>query len=156
MKKEKFIIQPYYEGGASAMDQKITENIKYPASALANKVEGTVFLKYDINHKGQVIAARIITSIGHGCDEEAVRLVKLLRFNVAKQPNGLKVIFHKEMYIHFRLPKEQAQPIAPTLPVETPILQTPQYAYHYSVSAHKTESKPVEKEKKAYQIIINL
>ena len=154
MKKEKFITQPYYEGGVKALEKKILENMKYPETALAKHIEGTVFLKYDIDHKGQVIAARVITSIGYGCDEEAIRLVKLLRYTVPKQPNGLKVIFHKEIYIHFRLPKAEIKPIESVVPVEQPIPQ--QMTYQYSISVKKTDTPPLEKEKKSYQIIVNL
>ena len=114
MKKQKFIVEPYYDGGNKALEKKILENLTYPEAAIAHRIEGTVFLKYDINHKGQVVAARVITSIGAGCDEEAVRLIKLLQFIVPKQPNGLKVIFHKELYIHFRLPKEQPKIVEET------------------------------------------
>lgn len=148
MKKEKFIVQPFYEGGNKALEKKVLENMKYPTTALEKRVEGTVFLKYDIDHKGTVIGARVITSIGFGCDEEAVRLVKLLRFTVPKQPNGLKVIFHKELYIHFRLPKEQ-----PKI-VEVPIIAPPQYSYNYTVSTKKEEPKPIAKPKNVYQYVI--
>jgi protein TonB len=152
MKKEKFITQPFYEGGNKALEKKVLENMKYPATALEKRVEGTVFLKYDIDHKGTVIAARVITSIGFGCDEEAVRLVKLLRFTVPKQPNGLKVIFHKELYIHFRLPKEQLKTIEEPALVPTP-QQTP-YTYNYTVSVKKEATKPKIKPKNSYQFVI--
>lgn len=156
MKKEKFIVQPFYEGGNKALEKKVLENMKYPATALEKRVEGTVFLKYDIDHKGTVIGARVITSIGFGCDEEAVRLVKLLRFTVPKQPNGLKVIFHKELYIHFRLPKEQPKIVE--VPVVIPPSQEAkvqtQYTYNYTVSVKKEVPKPIVKPKTVYQIIV--
>lgn len=104
-KKEKnFIKKPIYEGGAKAMKAFIAKHLKYPPEALAQKTEGTVYLKYSIDHKGKVVDTQVISGIGHGCDEEAERLVKKLEFKVPKN-RGVKVLFHKNIQIHFHLPK---------------------------------------------------
>ncbi len=94
------------------MKKFIGENMRYPAEALENKIEGTVFVKYTINYKGEVVDAKVVTGLGHGCDEEALRLVKLLIFKVEK-PRGLRVLFHKHIQIHFRLPNVQT--VQPTV-----------------------------------------
>jgi len=113
MQKEKkskhFIKKPHFEGGANAMRRIIRENLRYPEEALKNKVEGTVIVRYDIDHKGRVTDAKIIAGIGHGCDEEAIRLVHLFEFEVPKN-RGVRVRFHKDIQIHFRLPKKQPKP----------------------------------------------
>ncbi|GIV31842.1 MAG: hypothetical protein KatS3mg030_147 [Saprospiraceae bacterium] len=110
-KDKDFIKKPIYPGGPKAMKQFISENLRYPQEALEKKIEGTVVLNFDIDHKGRVTDVRIISGLGHGCDEEAVRVVKLLRFDVPK--NKLKVIFHKDIQIHFRLPKQAPETKAP-------------------------------------------
>ena len=109
-KDKEFIKKPVYKGGPKALKKFIGENLRYPKEALDNKVEGTVYVNYDINHKGQVTAARVIKGIGHGCDEEAMRLVKLLKFEVPKN-RGVRVVFHKNIQIHFRLPKVKEKPV---------------------------------------------
>jgi protein TonB len=91
------------------MKKFIAENLKYPKVALENKVEGTVHLDYKLNHKGEVIDSKVISGLGNGCDEEALRLVKLLKFEPARN-RKLKVTFNKKIQIHFRLPKQK--PIA--------------------------------------------
>ncbi len=105
-KDKHFIKKPVYKGGPKALKKFIGENLRYPKEALENKVEGTVYLNYDINYKGEVTDARVIKSVGHGCDEEAVRVVKLLKYEVPKN-RGVRVVFHKNIQIHFRLPKEK-------------------------------------------------
>jgi TonB family protein len=76
-KDKHFIKQPWYEGGPKAMKQYIAEQLCYPDEALAQRVEGTVSVRFDIDHKGDVIDVKIIGhGLGHGCDEEAIRLVK--------------------------------------------------------------------------------
>ncbi len=161
MKKENFIVHPYYEGGNAAMEKRIVESLKYPENALIHHVEGTVSLKYNIDNKGHVIAAKIIAGIGHGCDEEAIRLVKLLKFIVPRQPKGLKVIFNKEIHIHFRLPKVAPQPIKPI--EETPVTpftdpeysgETGQYFYSYKAATVKKDKTPIEKPQNSFKMVI--
>lgn len=108
-KDKHFLKKPIYEGGPKAMKAFIKENLKYPEKALKERIEGSVSLKFDINHKGKVTAAKVISSLGYGCDEEAQRIVKLLEFKIPKT-RKLKVIYHKNITIHFRLPKQQPQP----------------------------------------------
>ncbi len=108
-KDKHFIKQPWFEGGPKAMKQYVTENLRYPSEALAQKVEGTVTVRFDIDHKGDVVDAKIIGhTLGHGCDEEAIRLVKSMKFKVEK-PRGLRVVYHKTMQVHFRLPTAAEQ-----------------------------------------------
>jgi TonB family protein len=131
MQKEKkdkhFIRKPIYPGGPQAMRQFIRENLRYPAEALGQKIEGTVTLKYAIGHLGHVTEAKVVAGLGHGCDEEAVRLVKLLRFEVPKH-RGVKVRFTKDIHIHFRLPKVQPKPKAGTAQVQYTITPPPKPA----------------------------
>lgn len=110
-KDKDFIKQPWYEGGPQALRKFISDNLAYPSEALARRVEGTVFVKYDIDYQGNVNDATVVSPLGHGCDEEAVRLVKMLKFKVEKT-RGLHVLFHRNIQIHFRLPKAKEQPAA--------------------------------------------
>jgi len=148
-KKDKhFIKKPNYVGGTSALKKFISENQKYPKAALDNHIEGTVVVKYTINHKGVVIDAKIISGIGYGCNEEAKRLVKLLKFEVPKT-RGVKVLFHKNIKIHFRKPKvkQATKKVSQTM--------------SYSITPAKTNSKDkkTEQPKKtggSYHYTINI
>lgn len=139
MKKEAkdkhFIKRPIYEGGPQAMKKFIGENLRYPSEALENNIEGTVYVRYDIDAKGHVTDAKVVKGIGHGCDEEALRLAKLLEFEVPKN-RGVRVIFHNNIQIHFKLPKHQPAPAATT---------TIQYNY----VENKKEEKPKEQQPSA-------
>ncbi|MDH3648443.1 MAG: energy transducer TonB [Saprospiraceae bacterium] len=110
MKKEKkekhFLGKATYPGGIKALQEFLRKNKKYPAEALKHKIEGTVHLRYTINYQGEVIKAQIVAGLGHGCNEEAERIVKMLKFNVPKT-RKLRVQYHKTIHIHFRLPKRK-------------------------------------------------
>lgn len=154
MKKERkdhqFIKKPYYEGGMTALKNFIKKNLTYPPSALQQKIEGTVFIRYTINYKGKVIDTKIISGIGHGCDEEAIRLVKLLEFKVPKNRN-VKAIFHKNLQIHFRLPTTKIE--------EEPVLPSNSLTIQYNYTTTKQETpQPIQKKKEkggSYEITIN-
>lgn len=101
-KPEKLVRAPIYPGGKKALDIYIKNNLKYPEEAITNKVEGMVIVGFDINVFGEVIEAHIKHGIGSGCDEEAIRLVKSLKFE-KKVYHGLRVTHHQTMNIIFRL-----------------------------------------------------
>ena len=139
MKKEAkdkhFIKKPIYEGGPKAMKKFIAKNLRYPKEALENKIQGTVYVRFDINRKGKVTDAKVIKGIGYGCDEEAMRLAKLLKFEIPKN-RGVRVVFHKNIQIHFRLPRKK------------PVKKVTGIQYNYVEK--KKEETPTEEKKKQW------
>lgn len=132
-KKEKLLLkEPTYSGGQKAMLLFIQNNLQYPVEAVAAKVEGTVRIRFSIDHTGKVFKSQVMVSLGHGCDEEAVRLVSLLQFQVPKA-YGLKVQYHKTLNIHFKMQMDQAQTETPPLPVSLSI--------QYTISSSSTSAE---------------
>lgn len=126
------------------MRQFIAHNLRYPEAARAARLEGTVVLRYSINHEGTVVDVQVISSLGKGCDEEAARLAKLLKFEVPKQPGKGKILFHNTLKIHFRLPKSPAEPTA--------------FEYQYTPAEPTPPSTKIKpgSPKKTYTYTINL
>lgn len=115
-KAKHFLQQPDYPGGPKELTKFIYENLRYPAEALEAKVEGAVMIEYDIDYKGKVVDTRILQGLGYGCDEEADRVVRLLKFAVGRN-RGVKVIFHKKAQIRFKIPAPaKIQPPPPQAP----------------------------------------
>ena len=99
------ISKPVYPGGLAALRKFVTANLKYPPEALAARVEGKITVRYSLDYRGKVVDAKVKSgSLGHGCDAEAIRVVKLLRFEVP-QERKKKVRIHQDVNIHFKLPK---------------------------------------------------
>jgi TonB family protein len=69
---------PEYPGGTNALLKYIQSKVKYPANAKQNGVEGKVMVQFIVDEKGNVVNPKIIKGIGYGCDEEALRVIKLL------------------------------------------------------------------------------
>lgn len=123
-KRTSHVSKPIYPGGVTAMRKFVSANLKYPEAALTEKVEGTVVVRYSLDYRGKVVDAKVKKGIGYGCDDEAVRVVKLLRFEVP-QARKKKVRIHQDLNIHFKLPKPKpaAAPrpsSAPAAPPEQP------------------------------------
>lgn len=104
MKDKEFVKKPEYPGGRTALKEFVKNNLCYPKSALLYKVEGKVFLRYEVNNKGSVHSVKVVNGIGYGCDEEATRIIKLLKY--PHQINkGVKINTKFKITIHFNLPK---------------------------------------------------
>ena len=147
-KPESFIKQPNYPGGSKAMDQFIKSNLRYPEAAIENKIEGTVAVNLDIDVFGDVIDAKVKHKIGYGCDEEAIRIVKLLKFE-KKRYMGMRVVFHRNLNIHFRLTTASNPPVQS---------ETIKYNYTTKPSVPTTPSERPAKDGggETYNIQINL
>lgn len=138
-KSKHFIKKPIYEGGNSAMSDFFKKHMSYPQEALDKKQEGTVQVSYEIDWKGNVSKAKVMNKLGYGLDEEAVRLVKLLKFKIPKEPYKAKVKFGKKTNIHFRIPSTKPQPQS--------LNSTTQYQYSLTSKSQK-EDKVKEKKNK--------
>lgn len=101
-KPESFIRQPVYPGGTKALNEFIRQELKYPDEAIQNKIEGTVSISHDVDANGNVSEVKLKHGIGYGCDEEAIRIVKLLKYD-SKKYRGMRVVFHNITNIHFKL-----------------------------------------------------
>jgi len=94
---------PSFVGGKEALDKFLLENIVYPQQASENGVQGTVYVSFVVNSKGNVTDAKILRGIGSGCDEEALRVVRMMpNWHPGKQ-NGKQVRVLFNMPIYFRL-----------------------------------------------------
>ena len=138
-KAKNFLPKLVYKGGPRAMSKFIANHLQYPKEALDKKVEGTVRIKLDIDYKGKVKEGHIMSGLGHGCDEEALRVVKLLQWELDKPIRKGKFLFHKTVNIRFKLPVKKEQPKSST---------------KVSYQIVKAPSKKKEQPKKSYSYTI--
>ena len=103
MKSKYFIKKAEYPGGSEALKKFIKNNLRYPKEALMHRVDGIVFLKYEVNERGKVHSISVINGLGYGCDEEAERIIRLLKYSQVKN-RAMKVNTKFKLTIHFKLP----------------------------------------------------
>ncbi|MGI6292678.1 MAG: energy transducer TonB [Bacteroidales bacterium] len=98
---------PEYPGGKKALRTFINTHLRYPADALAAGIEGVVTVAYEVNDSGVVESAKVIKSLSPSCNEEALRLVYMLKYGSAYN-HGVRVKSNHRINIYFRLPKSQS------------------------------------------------
>jgi TonB family protein len=94
---------PQYPGGEKAMMEYVAKNVKYPQEAKDKEIQGRVFVSFVIEKDGSVNEVKVLRSIGGGCDEEAVRVIKAMpKWKPGKQ-EGKPVRVSYMMPINFKL-----------------------------------------------------
>ncbi|WP_080237144.1 M56 family metallopeptidase [Spirosoma rigui] len=112
--------QPTYPGGMPALMQYIAQNLQYPLKAKQKRVQGRVMVQFVVTETGAIEQVHILKGIGHGCDEEALRVIsKMPNWNPGKQ-NGRAVAVQYNMPIQFALDKPEDKPTGQTAPVSDP------------------------------------
>ena len=69
-------IQPSPPGGMAGWNKYLSENLRYPPNAQRKGIEGTVIVAFVVNTDGTTTDIEILRSVGGGCDEEVIRIVK--------------------------------------------------------------------------------
>lgn len=70
--------EPEMVGGKDLMETLIKLNMRYPDAAKEKRIGGTVLVSVVIDSEGQMEDAFIHEGIGGGCNDEALRAVKLM------------------------------------------------------------------------------
>ncbi len=69
---------PEYPGGDDARSRFLVNNVKYPADAMKDRIQGTVYLSFYIETNGKINDIKIRRSPSDILSEEAIRVVKLM------------------------------------------------------------------------------
>lgn len=113
------VVQDYYEdkilegvtwdlakpaGGHKAYYKYLEQNLVYPPQALASKIEGKVTVRFAVEPTGQLSNFRVVKSLGYGCDEEVIRLIREGPTWSPTKRNNEPVMGRVKVKMKFRLP----------------------------------------------------
>lgn len=93
---------PYFDDPKMSIYKYIPKELKYPEQAFAREISGIVTLDFIIEQDGLPSNIVIRESVGGGCDNEAIRLIKGLRWIPAIK-NGKIVRSNSSLAITFKL-----------------------------------------------------
>ncbi|HRG69596.1 MAG TPA: TonB family protein [Saprospiraceae bacterium] len=96
-------VMPQYPGGSSSLAKFISSKLVYPNTALRNKIEGVVIVGFVVDKEGKVRNPRIIKSLYPACDEEALRVLRLIDQWIPAKNANRNVSFNFKMPIEFKL-----------------------------------------------------
>ncbi|KQN35080.1 hypothetical protein ASE92_10675 [Pedobacter sp. Leaf41] len=87
-----------FPGGINALRAYIANNLQYPDDAREEEIEGKVFASFVVAKDGVVTNIQIDRKLGHGCDEEVIRVLK-------RMPKWTPAKLHgKPVNYRFRIP----------------------------------------------------
>jgi len=70
-------IVPEFAGGIEGFMNFIAQHVRYPVSAREGNIQGRVIISFVVEKNGSLSNVEVQRGIGGGCDEEAVRVIKL-------------------------------------------------------------------------------
>lgn len=89
-------------GGLGNFYATLKDNLTYPARAERLGKQGKVFVEFIVNEDGITTDFKVIKGIGAGCDEEAIRVLKLVQWKPGKQ-RGIAVKVRMVQAVFFQL-----------------------------------------------------
>lgn len=104
---------PKYPGGDAQLLKYIVGNLKYPASAVENKIEGRVVVSFIVEKDGSISQPEIRRSIDPALDNEAIRVINTLPQWTPGKNNGEIVRVKYTVPVQFRLMKKQQEEVIP-------------------------------------------
>jgi len=94
---------PTYIGGMDALKSYLQKELKYPAQARVEGVEGKVFVSFVITKEGNLVSPEVIKGVREDMDQAALRVVSgLPKWNPARQ-KGRAVNVRFVLPINFKL-----------------------------------------------------
>jgi protein TonB len=77
---------PEFPGGREKLYEMLNNELQYPESARAAKIQGTVVIEVIIEKNGSISNPKVLYSLSPDCDQEAIRaLLKLPKWKPAEQ-----------------------------------------------------------------------
>jgi len=69
---------PEFPGGVKGLYKFLNSNIRYPLLAKELNIQGIVFVNFVIEKDGNITGIKVLRGIGGGCNEESIRIVKIM------------------------------------------------------------------------------
>ncbi|MFA7273666.1 MAG: energy transducer TonB [Crocinitomicaceae bacterium] len=96
-------VEAEFKGGMKGLQNYIAKNIRYPKEAIANNIEGKVYLAFTIDEKGKVGNIVVERGADPALDKEAIRVIRQMpKWKPGKMKNK-KVKTRVRLPINFTL-----------------------------------------------------
>jgi len=96
-------VMPEYPGGEEALIKFLDKNLQYPKEARNKGIQGKVWAGFIVDKDGTLINIEILRGIGGGCDEEVLRVLKLMPKWKPGTQSGVAVAVKYRYPINFTL-----------------------------------------------------
>jgi TonB family protein len=96
---------PEFPGGDNGRMKFLRSNLQYPNAAKESGIQGIVSVTFIIDKTGEISEVKVLRGIGGGCDEEAVRVVKLMPNWKPATRKGKPISVQYNMNVTYKLGK---------------------------------------------------
>lgn len=96
-------IPPQYRGGTKAMKKLFQDSVSLPEEVLKKGLSARISVTYMIDTCGSISHVQVSESAGSSLDEEAVRLISMLKSWIPATLNGNKINYYQSQPIVFRI-----------------------------------------------------
>ncbi len=103
---EKYVVieeMPQFPGGDDAMRSWISNNVRYPSEAIAQKISGLVYVNFTVGATGKVSNAQINKSVHPLLDAEALRVIAGMPYWKPGRQHGRPVDVGFSVPVEFKL-----------------------------------------------------
>jgi protein TonB len=97
---------PEYDGYIKLF---IRQNIIYPETAIADSIEGKVYVSYIVDTLGFTTKHKIEKGIRDDLNEEAIRIIKMIKYKSPAKFRGKPISFYSTLPVEFKLPNENRE-----------------------------------------------
>jgi len=94
---------PQFPEGDEALIKTIRKNLHYPLPAIVSGIEGRVTVRFIIGIDGTISDVKVIRGLSKECDEEAVRVTRLLSKWIPGSMSGVPVPVYYTLPIVFKI-----------------------------------------------------
>ena len=96
-------VMPSFPGGEQNLHSWLTNNLRYPAAAANNGIQGRVIVQCIIEKNGSITIDKVSRGVDPLLDQEALRLIKAMpKWNPGKQ-NGYAVRTKRMIIVPFKI-----------------------------------------------------
>ncbi len=100
------IAAPMIAKGTRGLPMYLAESMRYPEDARRRDIQGKVGVEFVVETSGNTSNLRAVEALGAGCDDEAMRLIRSMKWRPAFK-NGQRVRSIVKLDIQFRLNANQ-------------------------------------------------
>jgi protein TonB len=96
-------VMPQFPGGEKMLFSYLNKNVRYPAGAQQNKIQGRVVTQFVVDAEGEIVDLEVVKSVNWDLDAEALRVIIKMPNWIPGIQDGEKVRVKYTMPINFRL-----------------------------------------------------
>ena len=96
-------MMPSFPGGDAALMRWLGQNIRYPADAMENGIQGRVFVRFTVDKNGNIHDPKVIRGVDPSLDREALRVINAMPRWIPGKNNGRAVAVYLTLPVTFKM-----------------------------------------------------